>query len=184
MFNYLSKVENTFFDLWNSSHFSNRITQNPTWPNDIKNYAQYLATPFSSDTLNHANFRVFFDNFILDLELFLSPIFAFYFPFISNEEFLSVIIKGITSQLWTPFLIAIGAIDILLLATTLSLGLVTRSIATLAYMLDYAINSEDSVNLKRAALKFTDIIDSTVPLKTNEDIENHNKYSSDMMGID
>ncbi|NBX84727.1 MAG: hypothetical protein EBQ95_03860, partial [Gammaproteobacteria bacterium] len=85
---------------------------------------------------------------------------------------------------WTPFLIAIGAIDILLLATTLSLGLVTRSIATLAYMLDYAINSEDSVNLKRAALEFTDIIDSTAPITTTEDIENHNQYSSDMMGID
>jgi hypothetical protein len=72
---------------------------------------------------------------------------------------------------------AIGIIDILLLATTLSLGLATRSIATLGYMLNYAINGAAPEGTIRANLKYSDIVEA--PDVDDSDNSNPNKMNID-----
>ena len=177
MFNYLSNVENTFFSLWNNAHsFDLEKIEDRNWPNDIKNYAQYLATPFSSDTLNQAHFKVFFNNFLSDILFILTPITGFNEALTSSNSIISGLFWGILYQIPCAIMAATGIIDILLLATTLSLGLATRSLATLGYMLNYAINGAEPEGT-RAKLQYSDILGG--PDGDDSDNSNPNKMNID-----
>ena len=132
MFNYLSVQEHVFLET-HQNIFSQRIFRNNHFANLIENlhfYTQYLSIPFSPISFSSEVLDIYIDNWIDDVFYLASPFFVL-FTLLSQEkhDFLEWVCGVILSCL----LIAAAIIDLTAQMTMFSLGLLTRSLATVAY---------------------------------------------------
>lgn len=139
MFNYLDQTENAFFETRKNMQKNNYLDQNCLTTKLF--YLEQLFVPFSEKSFKIDNYKLFLNNMLADFLLIFI-----------NFIILGVYISGsmtpdpisfkifITFELLSPFLITWGAIDLAFNLSVFLLSLVTRSIASLVYMLDYSLN--------------------------------------------
>lgn len=139
MFNYLEKAEETFFENRKNIQKNNYFDQNFLTTKLF--YLEQLFVPFSENSFKNDNFNLFLTNMQADF-LFI------FINFIALGIHINCLITSgpirfdsfIALELLSPLLITWGAIDLAFNLSVFLLSLVTRSIASLVYMLDYSLN--------------------------------------------